>query len=190
MKTIIKAKILRNIVNIEPSLYSSIFMLSTYIHVHKRVSLSCIIYKNKPCCSNRWVLSVEIMGGQQYKVRPTGTGRGVAVLRPRYVAHSHHKLTLLSSSSLRPMRVMIMDDGSFFSRIIITFLTHLFFGNTDDEFGEKTVSVLLDGEESEMIFIDHASSEMSVSTFASRCDVPVPDTFFCVITFVKYLKIT
>jgi hypothetical protein len=33
----------------------------------------------------------------------------------------------------------------------------------DDEFGEKTVSVLLDGEESEMIFIDHPSVEMSVS---------------------------
>lgn len=33
----------------------------------------------------------------------------------------------------------------------------------DDEFGERTVSVLLDGEESEMIFIDHPSSEMSVS---------------------------
>lgn len=66
----------------------------------------------------------------QYKVRPTGTGRGVAVLRPRYVAHSHRKLTLLSSSSsLRPMRVMIIDDGFFFSRIIITFLPPLFFGN-------------------------------------------------------------
>lgn len=35
--------------------------------------------------------------------------------------------------------------------------------NIDDEFGEKTVSILLDGEESEMIFIDHPSSEMSVS---------------------------
>lgn len=34
---------------------------------------------------------------------------------------------------------------------------------TDDEFGEKTVSILLDGEESEMIFIDHPSHEMSVS---------------------------
>jgi len=38
----------------------------------------------------------------------------------------------------------------------------LFF-SADDEFGEKTVSVLLDGEESEMIFIDHPSAEMSVS---------------------------
>lgn len=40
-------------------------------------------------------------------------------------------------------------------------LTFLIF--TDDEFGERTVSVLLDGEESEMIFIDHPSAEMSVS---------------------------
>jgi hypothetical protein len=36
---------------------------------------------------------------------------------------------------------------------------------SDDEFGEKSVSVLLDGEESEMVFIDHPSSEMSVSPF-------------------------
>lgn len=33
---------------------------------------------------------------------------------------------------------------------------------SDDEFGEKSVSVLLDGEESELTFIDHPSSEMSV----------------------------
>lgn len=33
----------------------------------------------------------------------------------------------------------------------------------DDEFGEKTVSILLDAEESEMVFIDHPSIEMSVS---------------------------
>jgi hypothetical protein len=39
----------------------------------------------------------------------------------------------------------------------------LFVPAADDEFGEKTVSVLLDGEESEMIFIDHPSAEMSVS---------------------------
>lgn len=33
----------------------------------------------------------------------------------------------------------------------------------DDESGEKTVSVLLSGEESELIFIDHSTTEMSVS---------------------------
>lgn len=34
--------------------------------------------------------------------------------------------------------------------------------NLDEEFGEKTVSVLLDDEESELVFIDHPSLEMSV----------------------------
>lgn len=33
----------------------------------------------------------------------------------------------------------------------------------DDESGEKSVSVLLSGEESELVFIDHPSTEMSVS---------------------------
>ncbi|GAB6025898.1 GTP binding protein overexpressed in skeletal muscle, variant 2 [Chamberlinius hualienensis] len=37
----------------------------------------------------------------------------------------------------------------------------------DDDYGEKSVSVLLDGEESEMVFIDHPSSEMSVENFVS-----------------------
>lgn len=43
-------------------------------------------------------------------------------------------------------------------------VTSLFYIFLDDEFGEKTVSILLDGEESEMIFIDHPTIEMSVST--------------------------
>lgn len=33
----------------------------------------------------------------------------------------------------------------------------------DDESGEKTVSVLLAGEESELTFIDHSCAEMTVS---------------------------
>lgn len=33
----------------------------------------------------------------------------------------------------------------------------------DDDSGEKSVSVLLSGEESEMTFIDHAYIEMTVS---------------------------
>jgi hypothetical protein len=49
---------------------------------------------------------------------------------------------------------------------ILNFIVRLVFRFffADDEFGEKTVSILLDGEESEMIFIDHPSVEMSVST--------------------------
>lgn len=34
---------------------------------------------------------------------------------------------------------------------------------TDEEFGERAVSVILDGVESELVFIDHAHGEMSVS---------------------------
>ena len=36
---------------------------------------------------------------------------------------------------------------------------------TDDEYGERSVSVSLDGDESELTFIDHAAGEMSVSFF-------------------------
>lgn len=39
----------------------------------------------------------------------------------------------------------------------------IFFASIDDESGEKSVSVLLNGEESELIFIDHSTIEMSVS---------------------------
>ena len=34
----------------------------------------------------------------------------------------------------------------------------------DDEYGEKSVSVSLDGQEAEITFIDHPSNEMSVSS--------------------------
>ncbi|XP_036330114.1 uncharacterized protein LOC118742273 isoform X5 [Rhagoletis pomonella] len=47
---------------------------------------------------------------------------------------------------------------------IIYFLKYYY---THDEFGEKTVSVLLDDEESELVFIDHPSVEMSVENCLS-----------------------
>lgn len=40
----------------------------------------------------------------------------------------------------------------------------------DDDFGERSVSVSLDGVESELIFIDHTSGEMSVSGNISYFD--------------------
>ncbi|XP_037077074.1 uncharacterized protein LOC119098256 [Pollicipes pollicipes] len=50
-------------------------------------------------------------------------------------------------------------------------------GKCDDEFGEKSVSVLLDGEESEIIFIDHPAHEMSaenaLTTYAPHACVVV-----------------
>lgn len=57
-----------------------------------------------------------------------------------------------------------------FAALVNQFMTseymHTYDASLDDEFGEKTVSILLDGEESEMIFIDHPASEMSVSSTA------------------------
>lgn len=47
--------------------------------------------------------------------------------------------------------------------LIVEFKLHTLF--VDDEAGEKTVSVLLENEESEMIFIDHAVAELSVSMY-------------------------
>ena len=35
----------------------------------------------------------------------------------------------------------------------------------DDEYGERSVSVSLDGDESELIFIDHTAGEMSVRIY-------------------------
>lgn len=40
---------------------------------------------------------------------------------------------------------------------------NIFFSHTDEEFGERSVFVSLDGIQSELILIDHPSGEMSVS---------------------------
>ncbi|KAH0816364.1 hypothetical protein GEV33_006427 [Tenebrio molitor] len=63
--------------------------------------------------------------------------------------------------------VMLGDAGVGKTALVSQFMTseymNTYDASLDDEFGERTVSVLLDGEESEMIFIDHPASEMSVS---------------------------
>ncbi|XP_021921879.1 mucin-5AC-like isoform X2 [Zootermopsis nevadensis] len=61
--------------------------------------------------------------------------------------------------------VMLGSAGVGKSSLINQFMTseylHAYDTSLDDEFGEKSVCVLLDGEESELTFIDHPSSEMS-----------------------------
>ncbi|XP_053689210.1 uncharacterized protein LOC128738241 [Sabethes cyaneus] len=77
--------------------------------------------------------------------------------------------------------VMLGDSGVGKTALVSQFMTseymHTYDASLDDEFGEKTVSVLLDGEESEMIFIDHPNVEMSVenslSTYEPHCCVVV-----------------
>ena len=66
------------------------------------------------------------------------------------------------------------------------FFCCLTFMHADDEFGEKTVSILLDGEESEIVFIDHPSSEMSVSFFFMWVCVCYHFCFSCWVSFFSY----
>ncbi|XP_068895386.1 uncharacterized protein [Tenebrio molitor] len=67
--------------------------------------------------------------------------------------------------------VMLGDAGVGKTALVSQFMTseymNTYDASLDDEFGERTVSVLLDGEESEMIFIDHPASEMSVENSLS-----------------------
>ncbi|XP_055624302.1 uncharacterized protein LOC129767426 [Toxorhynchites rutilus septentrionalis] len=67
--------------------------------------------------------------------------------------------------------VMLGDSGVGKTALVSQFMTseymHTYDASLDDEFGEKTVSILLDNEESEMIFIDHPNVEMSVENSLS-----------------------
>ncbi|KAL1512756.1 hypothetical protein ABEB36_002292 [Hypothenemus hampei] len=67
--------------------------------------------------------------------------------------------------------VMLGDAGVGKTALVSQFMTseymNTYDASLDDEFGERTVSILLDGQESEMVFIDHPSSEMSVENSLS-----------------------
>ncbi|XP_075210567.1 ras-related protein Rap1-like [Lycorma delicatula] len=67
--------------------------------------------------------------------------------------------------------VLLGDSGVGKTALVNQFMTseymNTYDASLDDEFGEKTVSILLDGEESEMVFIDHPTSEMSVENSLS-----------------------
>ncbi|KAG5682220.1 hypothetical protein PVAND_011586 [Polypedilum vanderplanki] len=79
-----------------------------------------------------------------------------------------------SSETTPPTRyrvVMLGDSATGKTALVNQFMTseymHTYDASLDDEFGEKTVSILLDGEESELIFIDHPAIEMSVENSLS-----------------------
>ncbi|KAL6434947.1 hypothetical protein ACFW04_005244 [Cataglyphis niger] len=67
--------------------------------------------------------------------------------------------------------ILLGDSGVGKTALVSQFMTseyiNTYDASLDDEFGEKTVSILLDGEESEMIFIDHPHVEMSVENSLS-----------------------
>ncbi|XP_066960130.1 uncharacterized protein [Macrobrachium rosenbergii] len=70
--------------------------------------------------------------------------------------------------------VLLGESGVGKSSLVTQFMTseyiNTYDASLDDEFGEKSVSVLLDGEESEVIFIDHPAIEMSVENCLTTYD--------------------
>ncbi|XP_045107886.1 LOW QUALITY PROTEIN: GTP-binding protein GEM-like [Portunus trituberculatus] len=80
-----------------------------------------------------------------------------------------------SSLEVAKYRVVLLgESGVGKSSLVNQFMTseyiNTYDASLDDEFGEKSVSVLLDGEESEVIFIDHPAHEMSVENCLSTYD--------------------
>ncbi len=54
---------------------------------------------------------------------------------------------------------------------------------SEDEYDEKCVSVLLEGEEAEIVFIDHPSAEISVRNSVSALTTSLP-----IVTFEEFDK--
>nr|XP_022913933.1 uncharacterized protein LOC111424575 isoform X1 [Onthophagus taurus] len=85
--------------------------------------------------------------------------------------------------------VMLGDSGVGKTALVSQFMTSEYMNTYDaslgkkyDEFGERTVSVLLDGEESEMIFIDHPSTEMSVENSLSTYEPHACVVIYSIVT--------
>ncbi|XP_024937752.1 uncharacterized protein LOC107264809 isoform X2 [Cephus cinctus] len=77
-----------------------------------------------------------------------------------------------SSASQGPTRYRVLMLGapavgksSLVSQFMTSEYLHAYDTSIDDESGEKTVSVKLDGEESELTFIDHSCAEMTPENF-------------------------
>ncbi|XP_043803727.1 uncharacterized protein LOC122720807 isoform X1 [Apis laboriosa] len=74
-----------------------------------------------------------------------------------------------ASQGPTPYRVLMLGapavgKSSLVSQFMTSEYLHAYDTSIDDESGEKTVSVLLAGEESELTFIDHSSAEMTPET--------------------------
>ncbi|XP_037904122.1 uncharacterized protein LOC119647289 isoform X2 [Hermetia illucens] len=74
-----------------------------------------------------------------------------------------------------PYRVLMLGDAAVGkSSLVSQFMTseylHAYDTSIDDDSGEKSVSVLLSGEESELVFIDHAYADMTPENCLSSYD--------------------
>lgn len=76
---------------------------------------------------------------------------------------NRHKFA--ATSTKKSTSNFFKQQMSNFNDVWMFFSSHCYF--VDDESGEKSVSVLLNGEESELTFIDLSTAEMSVSIIIS-----------------------
>ncbi|CAH0717894.1 unnamed protein product, partial [Brenthis ino] len=88
--------------------------------------------------------------------------------------------------------VLLGDAGVGKTALVSQFMTseymNTYDASLDDEFGEKSVSVLLDGEESELIFIDHPSTEMSVENCLSTYEPHACVVVYSVVAKSSFLR--
>ncbi|CAL4096211.1 unnamed protein product, partial [Meganyctiphanes norvegica] len=82
---------------------------------------------------------------------------------------------LYSEGSVPKYRVVLLGQSGVGKTSLVTqFMTSDYINtydtSLDDEFGEKSVAVLLDDEESEVVFVDHPAHEMSVENMLSTYD--------------------
>ncbi|XP_034242960.1 uncharacterized protein LOC117646236 [Thrips palmi] len=80
--------------------------------------------------------------------------------------------TASQEEQINKFRVVLLgESGVGKTALVSQFMTseyiHTYDASLDDEFGEKSVSVLMEDEESEMVFIDHPASEMSAENSLS-----------------------
>ncbi|KAE8747219.1 hypothetical protein FOCC_FOCC006086, partial [Frankliniella occidentalis] len=74
--------------------------------------------------------------------------------------------TASQEEQINKFRVVLLgESGVGKTALVSQFMTseyiHTYDASLDDEFGEKSVSVSMEDEESEMVFIDHPACEMS-----------------------------
>ncbi|XP_034476076.1 auxin response factor 19 isoform X2 [Drosophila innubila] len=103
-------------------------------------------------------LQQQLQHGQQQLPAPTSTSARTSL------ASSRESST--SNPGNGPYRVLMLGGpavgkSSLVSQFMTSEYLHAYDTSIDDESGEKAVSVLLSGEESELIFIDHGYTDMT-----------------------------
>ncbi|KAG8258990.1 hypothetical protein J6590_019460 [Homalodisca vitripennis] len=115
-----------------------------------------------------------LCGGHGIRCRRGNASQVSSSLNEEESANQSFKVAILGASAVGKTALTYQFTTS---EYICAYDTSL-----DEEFGQKTVSVLLDGQEAELEIIDHPSSEMSVETF---CLTYNPDVFVVVYSVVE-----